>query len=378
MTTRPVAASDGWLKPFRALRKQPWRPVLTSFVAARLVVAAALLVSRVLPWHKGRADLLGWDAAWYLRIAERGYAGVELDGHRFFPLLPLLARAFAPVLGGNSGLAMLVIGNAGAIVFALLAHRLALQVRFDRAAADRVPWVIAFTPVGFVFVMGYTESLFGMFTCLVLLAGRCHWTRASIGGYLAGVLRPTGVVLAVPTLIEALRGWRAAGARERLARTAAVAAPVLGLVTFLAWYAVHFGSFLRPLAIQTAQGLRGGVATDPVSTLYAAVSDLLTGPDKAAVALVHLPWIVAAVVLVVLARRVLPLNHQMLLVALVLLALTAQAFASFERYVFAAAPACLVIAHFLASPRRRVVASGLAVLWLFGYSLATFLGVYVP
>jgi hypothetical protein len=254
-----------------------------------------------------------------------------------------------------------------------------LQIGFDRAAADRVPWVIAFTPAGFVLAMGYTEGLFGVLTCLLLLASaRGRWVPVGIAGYLAAVLRPTGVLLMAPALVDGVRGWRTAGPRRRLALVVAVTAPVLGLVSFLAWYAAEFGVFLRPLAVQTTQGLRGGVVTDPLSTMYRAIQGLFAGHDKAAVALVHLPWIVVAVVLLLVGRRILPLSQEALLLVVVAVALTAQSFASFERYVFTAAPACLVIASLLHSRRRRQVVAGLAVLWLFGYSIATFLGIYVP
>ena len=44
--------------------------------------------------------LLAWDAAFYADIAHGGYDAVPRAGLRFFPLVPLLARAVAVVLRG--------------------------------------------------------------------------------------------------------------------------------------------------------------------------------------------------------------------------------------------------------------------------------------
>ena len=78
----------------------------------------------------------------------------------------------------------------------------------------------------------------------------------ALAGYLAGLTRPFGVVLAVPAAIEACSGWRRARGRDRVARLAAVVAPVAGLATFLLWV----GSF-EPVR---QQGELRGEWLDPI------------------------------------------------------------------------------------------------------------------
>ncbi len=360
-----------------SLRQLPWRPVLLSFLAARLVILVALWVSAAIP-ASTRDGLLGWDAGWYLRIAQDGYDGLPAEGHRFFPLLPILGYAFGVPLGDNPGLAMLLLTNASAIAYALLATRLAMREGLDQSAADRVPWVVAFAPAGFVLVMGYTEALFGVLVCAALLAARGRrWWLAAVAGALAGLLRPTGVVLVLPMLLEAL-GPRAVEGSERTARCAAVLAPIAGLASYLCWSWFRFGAPLDPLIAQTEPGLRGGLLLNPLDPIGRVFETMLGGPADQLAPVAHLPWVCLSVALLIVGRNRLSLSSFAFSAVMVLLGLTARDYASFERYASSAVPLLIVAASLLTTPARRIISLAIAALALTGYSIAAFLHLYVP
>src|ERR1700712_3746336 len=103
------ATIGGRRATFRALVSLPWRPVLLSFAVSRLVVVVALAVARALSDSPNRSEgLLGWDAHWYQLIAQHGYQRIPAEGIRFFPLLPLAARALAAPLGPGPGIWLLI------------------------------------------------------------------------------------------------------------------------------------------------------------------------------------------------------------------------------------------------------------------------------
>ena len=170
-------------------------PVL-SWAAARVVVGAALVVS------VGAADelrpgdrpvqvdqgLLAWDGSWYENIARNGYDGVDEEGLRFFPLVPLLARWLAVVIPGDEGDAMVLIANVAALALGLLLYRLVLHETGDHVLANRTVWLLALAPPAYVLVMGYAEST--MMTLIVasfLCLRRGRWWWAAGLGLLAGL-----------------------------------------------------------------------------------------------------------------------------------------------------------------------------------------------
>ena len=149
-------------------------------------------------------------------------------------------------------------------------------------------------------VWAYAEALYlvcaiGMFLAL----RRRSWWWAALAGVLAGLAWPFGVVLAVPAAIEALKGWRRATSRDRVARAAAIVAPVVGLATFLLW----IGN-LDPIH---QQGELRGQWLDPVRGLGRAIGDLF-GSQRFLDGL-HAPFAIALVVLVVLCIRWLPPSY---------------------------------------------------------------------
>lgn len=353
----------------------PWADVVGSWLAARVVVLGVLLA---VAWTGTvQEGLLGWDADWYLRIARDGYGGVEQEGLRFFPVLPLFARVLALPLGGSEGAALLLLANAGALLYGWSLHRLALSEGLGEGAARRVVWVAALAPAATVLVMGYTEPLYGALVVGVLMgARRRRWWLVAALGLLAGASRPTGVLLALPVLVEAARGLRGLPPGPLVARAAAVAAPAVGLASYLLWVGVRFGDPLLPFTIQTTPGLRGGLLTNPLPGVLASLAGRGDG-DYLAPAL-HLPFLALAVALLVLSARRLPASFTAYAAVTVLLAATARELQSFERYASSAVPLLLVAALLLRTRVACVTAGLTGLVLLGGYSWATFARLVVP
>jgi hypothetical protein len=352
--------------------------VLRAWVLSRAVVLAALLVAH-LSARGDQTSLLARDGAWYADIAAHGYAGSSAGAVRYFPLWPELAHQIATFIPVSTGTVLVVAANLAALVYLALARRVTLAAEMDFPVADRLPGVVALAPTAVVLVMGYSEALFGVVLCAVLLtARRGHWLQCAAVGVMAGALRPTGVLLCLSVAIEATRGTRTADPTGLAARLAAALAPAVGLGGYLAWCAQVYGDALAPFHAQTGPQLRGGVLVNPISTVSTYLHDLVRGQASAAVPL-HCLWILVAVGLLIATARRLPTSYTVFALGTLFLAATARNFSSFERYACSALPLLISAALVLAAhPRLSRVATIGAPLVAFGYAFLTFTGRYVP
>ena len=360
------------------------RVAAVPWVLARVLVIGALALSRDLftkigapprPVALGQG-LFAWDAAFYRDIAEHGYRAVGEASLRFFPLVPLLGRGLGTLFLGHTAVALIVVANASALAFGALLHRLALRETGDAATARRAAWFAALFPAATVLVLGYAEATAMMLGVVVFLGLRSRrWGWAAGAGFLAGLCRPVGVLLVIPAAVEAARGWGSASARERVERVSAVAAPVVGALVYLAWVAVEFGDFWRPISLQNTATLRGGFQ-DPVTRTVDAVGDLFGG-DRFGSGL-HIVWaLVFSALLVVLIRR-LPASYSLYAAATLVLGLSAQNLDSFERYCMSTFPFLLALAVVTDRDEVERGALVLAGAGLVGYAMLTFLGVSGP
>lgn len=364
-----------------------WLPldVLVSWVLARFVVAAALAIARFIVsnvrddhglelHHTG---LTGWDAGWYANIAAHGYGGAGPTSPRFFPLFPLVGRGLAalPGLGGHEGPILVVVANVAALAFAVGLARLARFEGLDDAAVTRTVWLAALAPPAFVLVMGYAEALFALLAVLVFLGARTRrWEVAAAAGLLAGLCRPVGVLLVAAVAIEAARGLGATGWLERARRAAAVLAPAVGAAIYLLWARAEYGDALKPYHLQRDASAHGS-SSNPARVLWDAASGTFHGRVGSGL---HVPWLVLAVVLLVVMARRLPASYTAWAVLTVATVLTGTNLDSSERYVFGAFPFLLVGA--LLTARREiwwvVLTASTALMSL--YALLAFLTFYVP
>lgn len=229
-----------------------------------------------------------FDALWYLRIADGGYRAGD-GSAAFFPLYPLLVRSVSWLLGGRplaAGLLVSTLCTWGALA---VVHRLT-ELEIDRQAARRTVLYIALFPFGLFLFAPYSESLFLMLAASCLCAARRQrLLLAGLFAAAAAATRATGVLLALPILVEGIRGagllaqvpaWRpdTAAAPDRRASSllrgiAGALAAAVGLAAYLGYWQLRAGEALLPLRQQqlwqrepawpfqtVARGLREGAS----------------------------------------------------------------------------------------------------------------------
>jgi hypothetical protein len=357
---------------------------LPAWIVARVVVGVALGFSRYVVDHIGSVNpitassvhsgLTAWDGAWYSDIAAHGYAALPREALRFFPGLPIAARALGS-LGLGDRPSLVLISNVSAFVAGVMLYRLVRYETGDRPLATRAVWLLNLAPPAFVFVMGYTDATaVALAVSTIYFLRRKRWWEAALCALVAGVFRPTALLLAVPALVEALRGVDRASWRERLARVAAVVAAPVGTLVYLVWVGSRFGDIALPFSEQTSAHLRGKL-TDPISAIVHAIR---TGFDGHLGTALHVPWFVLIVALTVLVCLRWPLSYAAFTVVVVLSAVTSNNLDSMERYALFAFPLLIVAAQLVRSrPVERIVFALLPVA-LFGYASLAFLGLIGP
>lgn len=359
------------------------RAVVVPYAVSRALVLLALALSRHLvdtlavTARPVQVDggLLGWDAAYYADIARGGYDSVPVDGLRFFPLVPLLARAVAAVPGVDTNLALVLVANVSALLLGLGCYELAAGER-DEAFARRAVWLLYLAPPSFVLVMGYAEATLMLAGAVALLAlRRGRWWVAAFAGLAAGLTRPLGVLLVVPALVEVLRAPRPAPRRQMAGRVAAVLGPVLGLYSYLSWAADRGESFLYPLRVHEDPGRRGSWRF-PVANVVDAARDFLSG-DRPSAGLHVVTALVLVVLAVVLVRRW-PASFSLYAIAAIVIGLGGSNLDSLERYSLSTVPLVLAAADVVERETvQRVVFVG-AGAGLVALAVLAFTGVVVP
>jgi hypothetical protein len=161
------------------------------------------------PWDR-------WDTPNYTGIALHGYATFGLTF--FMPLYPLLIRVATPLAAGNAVGAALVVSTVAAF-FALLAlYRLAERLYPNGNLGPQTLLVAIVLPMSFIFMAGYTESLFLALSLWAILAALDRrWWRAAVLGGLAALTRQQGLLLAALAAPDAWNWLR--GTRQRLLYT---------------------------------------------------------------------------------------------------------------------------------------------------------------
>jgi hypothetical protein len=344
-----------------------------AYVAA--VVIADELTPGDRPYHL-QQGLFAWDGTFYRDITNLGYHGVEEQGLRFFPLVPLMARTVAVPLFGAREVALLLVSNLGALVAGVLLVRLARFESGDDRLAERSAWLLALLPPALVLVLGYAESVLLALSIGVFLALRKgRWWTAAALGVAAGLCRPVGVALVIPAVVEGARGLRGLPRRAWVGRVAAVLAPVAGLASYLAWVEAEFGNWRLPVRLQETAELRGSYA-NPLARAWDSFAGLF-GDERFGDGL-HAPWIVlyAALVVVLLWRW--PWSYGLYAAAMLVVALAAEDIGSFERYGLAAFPLLLAMAMVVRRGRMEAVVLALTAGGLVGFSALALLGTFVP
>lgn len=347
------------------------RAALPGWALCRALVAAAWFANQVLVdlrrhgvEHEAASfGLFGWDGAYYRALAEVGYDRSGFDAVRFHPLYPLL---------GWNGAGLVVLASVAGLVAAALVHRLVLAETGDADTARRAATLVGLAPPAFSTVWAYAEGPFLVLAAGHLLALRHRrWWIAAVVGFLTTLTRPSGLLLAVPVAVEGIRSWRASGGSARLGAVVATAAPIAGMVAFLAFAEAAVGDWHLPLDIQS--DLRGGFVLPPLRLLEG-LGEMVTDPLGDGL---HIPFAFGTLFLVWVCWKRLPTSWTALAAASALVNLAAGNLNSTERYAYGTVPILVALAVVAGGRwwRPVVVISSLGLL---GMTTLAWYGRYVP
>ncbi|MEW2378765.1 hypothetical protein AB0883_22065 [Micromonospora sp. NPDC047812] len=343
----------------------PWLFVLAVFFGTKIVLSAlgvlALSAFDDVPWapppdettmreqqravsgHRAVALWFAWDSFLYDRLAQLPLDEPWRDFG--FPLLyPFLARPLAPLLGGDTALALLLVANVAFLLMLFYAHRLGERLLGDDAAARRFVRYLVLLPAGFLFQAALTESLF---LCLALAAfhhaERRRWLLVGVVGFFLAMSRSVGFLVVLPLALVLLRqhgyrlGPRAWWAYVRVGwPLALVPAGWLAFMAFCRWQSGDWFAYKH--AQETGWGIR---VQNPLAVLWHGLTDT---PSRDALRV----WIAVLVLAVLLAgaRRLgLPYLVYGLLMVLVPLSMGPPVYKSLLRYLLAVFPVALVLAR---------------------------------
>jgi hypothetical protein len=366
-----------------------WRSIraaLPAWLVGRALVAATIPLALWAhgpdmlgePW-RGARTLQVWDVVLYRNLAENGYLSYGPAESRFFPLLPMLVRA-GHLIGLPAAPLLTAVCWLAALAFAGALHRLVLLETGDEPSARRAAWLIQLAPGANVLVLGYTEALAGLLAVgfFILLRTR-NLAGAVPVGVLSGLVRPTGLLLSLPALVELARPDRIWPHRSRLDRSLpgvdlsarkgparwllralVVIAPLAGTAGYLAWSWYAFGEALAPYRAQTGSELRGGVLSVSWRFLVSTSGGGYPWP-------LVLGLLAATAVLLWICARRLPSSYTVWSVCAVAAAATAYGFHSLPRYLASVFP--LTMAAALVCRNRLVwrsvlLASAAAFTWV--------------
>jgi hypothetical protein len=276
----------------------------------------------------------------------------------------------------SAGFATVFLANVFAFAAGILIFELARREGRGVSLARRAVWIMYLAPTAFVLVMGYAEATLMTASLVALLALRSRrWWLAALAGVIAGLTRPVGVLLVVPAAFEV---WRVRGAitRKQIAGlAAAIAAPALGALAYLAWAEHLSGEFLYPVRVQQVSTSRGGWI-DPFRAVWRAGRQAADGGHLSAG--LHVVTAAALVVLIVVLWRRWPASFTAYAIAVVIVGLSARNLDSLERYSLSTVPLVLAAADITGNgTRERVVLATLGAL-LVACSVLAFSGLLVP
>ena len=181
-----------------------------------------------------------FDAIIYQRIALRGYLGGTNDT-AFYPLFPLVLKPVALALGGG-----LVGYSLGALLVSTIAMAAALilvqkvvAIDLDEDSSRWALFLLVLYPLAFIYLAGYTESLFLLLSAGCFLAVRRRaFLAAGILAALATLCRSSGIALAGVLLVgivaDIVRRRREGATPFRVGYLSIALAPAV-LVGFTVW-----------------------------------------------------------------------------------------------------------------------------------------------
>ncbi len=258
--------------------------------------------------------LYAWDGKWMLAIAEYGYADVPITqtdarglhtvdtAFAFFPGYPYLVGAVAKLPLITPFAAAILVSLVVSCIAAAGAARLGTECarrmagrsplasgRFAEIDPRRVGLILvvlfAATPMSVVLNMAYTEALFCALAVWALIGVLEHrWVLAGVCAGLAGLTRPTAIVLIAVVMLAAFLARR-----DGVRAWFAMAVSPLGYLAYLGVVWAHTGSPTGWFRIQT-EGW--GTEFDWGQAAFIFINDVLINSGE--IAPVATAWIIVA------------------------------------------------------------------------------------
>lgn len=210
--------------------------------------------------------LCRWDCGHFIILARDGYS--TPDHANFFPLLPLLIRAFAFV-GVPYFIGVLLVPNLAALAAGVVIYRVFCKL----ASPESARWglaVLAAFPFSFFHAAGYPESLMLLFTSLaVWFALEGHAARGGVALGLAVLARHISILigLVLPAAQLQQRGIR--GFFQSPLQVLSLFLPFAVSGIYLLWQWKMYGD---PFTFWTVRSNWGGIA-------WWGVREVLTKPE---------------------------------------------------------------------------------------------------
>ena len=199
----------------------PFTPVEQIVPVWPISASFGVWLERLLLWPVARYDVF-----WNIGIAEYGYA-YKIGSTAFHPLYPLLIGVLGRAFGGDYLLAGWLIAQVCCVAMLALLYKLVL-LDYDQGVARRTTLFLIGSPLGFVLLIPYAESL--LLLCIVgaLYAARLRrWWLAGLLGAGAALTKQPGVVVLLPLAWEV---WRVHRDDMHARRFRSLLGPLLGLL----------------------------------------------------------------------------------------------------------------------------------------------------
>ena len=271
-----------------------------------------------------------FDTLWYLHIAQHGYD--QPMAVIFYPLYPALIRVVSGAVPGTA--AALVVSTVAAFFSFWGLLRLAESERTERGRMETL-LVLAAWPSSFVLFAGYAESLaLALIVWAVICARRGRWGPATLCGILAGLSRPSGVLVAVPLFVLA---WRC-----RRARSLMVVLSPMGLLGYWGWL-----RWSGRISVVEAYRVYQGATLAPPWASLAEAARLIVGHGDA---LLAIKFVLVALAVAFSLRREVRLEDKLFALAMTvqMLMYTGRPLLGGPRYVLPMYPAFLALGGYVA------------------------------
>lgn len=301
-------------------------------------IASNALTGDLLAPHGPHYALLGiwerFDTLWYIRIAQHGYD--RPMAVIFYPLYPAAIRLSSAVMPRVIPpiAAALLVSTVAAFYF--FWGMLLLARELSELGKLRMLLLIAAWPTSFILFAGYAESLTLALAVWAIIFGRkASWEKAALCGLLAGMARPSGVLVFIPLVVMALR--------SRQTRSLLVALAPFGVVAYWQW--LRWTG--RPSVVEAYRAYQGMAMVPPWRAIAEALRLIVTQHDWLLAIKLGMVILVAVIGL----RAVVRIEEKAFVLAVVLqmLMYTGRPLLGAARYLLLAFPVFIVLGGYAAS-----------------------------